>query len=153
MPYFIFHGFQEQETIEKFEQSKCLLEQEICRLKKGLEDTQSQLDTIKAEKKNLKHEVTESVAKIASLEDELADEKLKREHSSFDLQDQLDNERKLRQISEERLASLRARYEKDISNIRLVTDNKVKDEMEKGEGMKNETEHELVIEVSINVCV
>ena len=44
---------QEQEAIQKLEQSKSLLEQEIRRVKKGLEDTQSQLDELKAEKKNL----------------------------------------------------------------------------------------------------
>ena len=107
-----------------------------------MEDTQSQLDELKAEKKNLAHEVTESVAKIASLEDELADEKLKQGRSSLDLQDQLDNERKLRLIADERLASLRARYEKDVSCSRL-------DEKKAG---NDKTEQQLLFEVSIYIC-
>ena len=43
-------------------------------MKKILESTQSHLDEIKAEKKHLANEVSESFAKIATLEDELADE-------------------------------------------------------------------------------
>ena len=141
--------FQEEDTIKKLEQSKCLLEQEIVRTKKVLESTQSQLDILKAEKKNLAVEVTESVAKIASLEDELADEKLKHEHSSLDLQEQLDKERKLRRISEERLAHMRARHDKELSNSRTGNASTLNNEKKSVSGvLKNKSDHQLLIEVS-----
>ena len=140
--------FQEEDTIQKLEQCKSLLEQEIVRVKKILESTQSHLDEIKAEKKHLANEVTESVAKIATLEDELADEKLKREHSSFDLQDQLERERKLRQILEERLASLKTRHEKEISKSGNVNSNTDNQELRNdGKDIKRKTDHQLLIEV------
>ena len=84
------------------------------------------------------------MAKIASLEDELADEKLKREHFSSDLEEQLDKERKLRQISEERLMNLKARYEKEKSMPR--TSNLENGEKEERD-FYNKTEHKLLIEV------
>ena len=121
-----------------------MLEQEIIRVKKVLEDTQSQLDSLKAEKQNLSKEVTQSVAKIATLEDELADEKLKREHSAFDLQEQLKVERKLREISEERLLNLRTRYENQFTN----DGNGAEIERRSASGdRKNRAEHQLLLEV------
>ena len=120
-------------------------------MKKILDSTQSHLDEIKVEKKHLANEVTESVAKIASLEDELADEKLKREHSSFDLQDQLEREKKLRQILEERLSSLKTRYEKELSksgNSNWDSDNPgLRND---GKDAKRKTDHQLLIEVRKN---
>ena len=121
-----------------------MLEQEIIRVKKVLEDTQSQLDSLKAEKQNLSKEVTQSVAKIATLEDELADEKLKREHSAFDLQEQLKVERKLREISEERLANLRTRYESQFPNVGIGAE--IERNPASGD-MKNRAEHQLLLEV------
>ena len=121
-----------------------MLEQEITRVKKVLENTQSQLDSLKAEKQNLSKEVTQSVAKIARLEDELADEKLKCEHSAFDLQEQLKVERKLREISEERLSNLRTRYENQFPNVGIgaeIERNPVSGDM------KNRAEHQLLLEV------
>ena len=121
-----------------------MLEQEIIRVKKVLENTQSQLDSLKAEKQNLSKEVTQSVAKIATLEDELADEKLKREHSAFDLQEQLKVERKLREISEERLANLRIRYENQFPNVGIGEET----ERSSASGdIKNRAEHQLLVEV------
>ena len=121
-----------------------MLEQEIIRVKKVLENTQSQLDSLKAEKQNLSKEVTQSVAKIATLEDELADEKLKREHSAFDLQEQLKVERKLREISEERLANLRIRYENQFPNVGTGAEIDIKSA---SGDMKNRAEHQLLVEV------
>ena len=121
-----------------------MLEQEIIRVKKVLEDTQSQLDSLKAEKQNLSKEVTQSVAKIATLEDELADEKLKREHSAFDLQEQLKVERKLREISEERLLNLRTRYENQFTNVGIGGE--IERRFASGD-MKNRAEHQLLLEV------
>ena len=121
-----------------------MLEQEIIRVKKVLEDTQSQLDSLKAEKQNLSKEVTQSVAKIATLEDELADEKLKREHSAFDLQEQLKVERKLREISEERLLNLRTRYENQFTNVGIRAE--IERSTASGD-MKNRAEHQLLLEV------
>ena len=120
------------------------MEQEISRVKRILDSTQSQLDELKEEKKTLANEVTESVAKIALLEDELADEKLKREHFSCGLEEQLDKERKLRQISEERLINLRSRYEKEKSMPRpSYSENGEKTDS----NIYNKTEHQLLIEV------
>ena len=121
-----------------------MLEQEIIRVKKVLEDTQSKLDSLKAEKQNLSKEVTQSVAKIATLEDELADEKLKREHSAFDLQEQLKVERKLREISEERLLNLRTRYENQFTNVGIGGE--IERRSASGD-MKNRAEHQLLLEV------
>lgn len=109
-----------------------------------MESTQSQLDELKEEKKTLANEVTESVARIATLEDELADEKLKREHFSYDLQEQLDKERQLRKISEERLSHLKSKYDQEKTKSRSshmdVTDNNETHQYSK-------TEHQLLIEV------
>ena len=142
--------FQEKGTIEKLETSKSSLEQEISRVKRILESTQLQLDEIKEEKKTLANEVTESVARIATLEDELADEKLKREHFSYDLQEQLDKERKLRQISEERLSNLKSRYDQEKSKPRSSN----LENVDKDQGHSySKTEHQLLIEVSIVLCI
>ena len=105
-----------------------------------------QLDEIKEEKKTLANEVTESVARIATLEDELADEKLKREHFSYDLQEQLDKERKLRQISEERLSNLKSRYDQEKSKPRPSNLENV--DNHQGHSY-SKTEHQLLIEVRI----
>ena len=124
-----------------------MLDQEISRLKKSLDATQTQLDAIKAEKKNLAHEVTESAAKIASLKDELVDEKLKHEHSSSDLQAQLHEETKRRKVIEERLANLRSRYEKSVANGRIAIENK-------GDGVVGnafDTEHQTESQQGIEV--
>ena len=135
---------QERDSIEKLEVSKSTLEQEISRVKRILESTQSQLDELKEEKKTLANEVTESVARIANLEDELADEKLKREHFSYDLQEQLDKERQLRKISEERLSHLKSKYDQEKTKFRSLhldeTDNNETHQYSK-------TEHQLLIEV------
>ena len=109
-----------------------------------MDNTQSQLDSLKAEKQNLSKEVTQSVAKIATLEDELADEKMKCEHSVFDLQEQLKVERKLREISEERLTNLRTRYEGQFPNVGIEAE--IERNPASGD-MKNRAEHQLLLEV------
>ena len=76
--------------------------------------------------------------------DELADEKLKREHSAFDLQEQLKLERKLREISEERLANLRITYENQFPNVGTGAEIDIKSA---SGDMKNRAEHQLLVEV------
>ena len=124
-----------------------MLDQEIGRLKKSLDATQLQLDETKAEKKNLENEVTKSAVKIASLEDELVEEKLKHEHSSTDLQAQLDDERKRRKVIDERLANLRSRYQKNITNGCPMTENSGSDEIKEVVDVENKTENQLLLEV------
>ena len=119
------------------------MEQEISRVKRILESTQSQLDEIKEEKKTLANEVTESVARIATLEDELADEKLKREHFSYGLQEQLDKERQLRKIAEERLSHLKSKCDQESNKSRLYLDDTENNETHQ----YSKTEHQLLIEV------
>ena len=124
-----------------------MLDQEISRLRKSLDATQLELDAIKAEKKNLAHEVTESAAKIASLKDELVDEKLKHGHLSSDLQAQLHEETKRRKVIEERLANLKSRYEKSVANGRLAIESAGGGVIGTVFDTENQTESQLCIEV------